>query len=340
MRLNSEELRELYQRETTRADRRGQDDCLTEDQLARTVAGELSQSERERTADHLTRCSDCVKEYRAISSLKSWAEEVTKESSASSSPNGNGGRIQLTAPPSPIAAGSSFPASRSFSFYFPYAVAAAAVILSLTLAAILISKSRENQRLVAQVSQEQSARSAGEVRSAESLAEARRLRDESARRAEQESAARRIAEDELVKRDTAARSSGKNLGSARERTTDQIASPDINVSIFDLVPQDGDRGDQDVESTTIDLPPDTDLFTLILNLSGDQSSRNYSLEITDRTNRIIWRGSGLRKSAYNNFSIALRRRSFPQGEYRLKLYGLSDGSRKLIEQYAIRLAYR
>jgi hypothetical protein len=338
MRLNSEELRELYQGETTRADRRAHD-CLTEDQLARAVAGELSQSERERTADHLTTCSDCVKEYRAISSLKSWAEEVTKESSASS-PNGNGGRIQLTAPPSPIAVGSSFPASRSFSFYFPYAVAAAAVILCLTLAAILISIRRENQRLVAQVSQEQSARSAGESRSAESLAEARRLRDESARRAEQESAARRIAEDELAKRDTAARSSSKNLGSAQERTTDQIASPDINVPIFDLVPQDGRRGDQDVESTTIDLPSDTDLFTLILNLSGDQSSRNYSLEITDRTNRIIWRGSGLRKSAYNNFSIALRRRSFPGGEYRLKLYGLSDGSRKLIEQYAIRLAYR
>src|SRR5262245_52708018 len=80
MRLSSEALRELYQKETARSARENADDCLTEDLLTRAVAGELNHAERERTADHLATCSDCVKEYRAISALKSWAEDVAIES--------------------------------------------------------------------------------------------------------------------------------------------------------------------------------------------------------------------------------------------------------------------
>ena len=41
----------------------------------------------------------------------------------------------------------------------------------------------------------------------------------------------------------------------------------------------------------------------------------------------------------NNFTVALHRGSFPAGEYRLKIYGLRDGKRQLIEEYAIRLVY-
>src|SRR6185369_7496265 len=113
MKLNSDELRSLYQRETARSNRRSDSDCLTEDVLARAVAGELNQSERERIADHLASCSDCAKEYSAAKSIKSWADE--------------------NAPAQPIP----FPAKvnghhrplpqtrrRPLSFYLPYAVAA------------------------------------------------------------------------------------------------------------------------------------------------------------------------------------------------------------------------
>ena len=328
MKLTSEALRELYQRETARSARHSATECLSEDLLARAVAGELNRSERERTADHLATCSDCVKEYRAISSLKSWAEEAAKTSAASE--NGDAPRIKLVVSPDPIPFALKPPA-RSLSFYLPYGIAAASVILSLTFGYLLISKSRENQRLVAQVNQEQSTRIAG----ANETAESRRLLEESTRRAEQESAARRAAEEELAKRVVAAKSPTSN----RRRTEDQV-SPDVNVPIFDLVPQDGRRGEPLDQSTMIELPAGTDLFTLILNLTGQQSSSDYSLQIVDQNNRAIWTSRGLRKSAYNNFTIAMRRTSFPAGEYRLKLYGLSDGRRELIEQYAIRLVYR
>jgi len=283
MKLNSEELRSLYQRETARSNRRSTSDCLTEDVLARAVAGELDQSARERVGDHLASCSDCAREFHATKSMKSWADGK----------------------------------ARPIRFYVPYAIAASLFVVSLLLGALLILKSRENQRLVAEVNNRHDAETS----------ESRRLLEETSKRAEQESAARRAAEEELAKRDAAAKSS------PRQR------SGQANVPIIDLSPQDSGRGDQNPKAATVQLSPDTDLFTLILNLAGEDSSRNYSLEVTDRTNRPIWTTRNLRKSPYNNFTIALRRRTFPAGEYRLKIYGLRDGRRQLIEEYAIRLSY-
>ena len=288
MKLNSEELRSVYQRETARSNRRSTSDCLTEDILARAVAGELDQSEREHVGDHLASCSDCAKEFRATKPVKSWADD-------------NAG-------------------ARPVRFYLPYAIAASLFVVSLLLGALLILKSRENQRLVAEANNRHNTETT----------ESRRLLEETARRAEQESAARRVAEEELARRDAAAKSA--NLPR-------QSPAPQANVPIIDLNPQDAGRGDQNPKAATVQLSPDTDLFTLILNLSGEDSSRNYSLEVTDRTNRTIWTTRNLRKSPYNNFTVALRRRSFPAGEYRLKIYGLRDGRRQLIEEYAIRLNY-
>lgn len=328
MRLDSEGLRELYQTGTARSARRSNDNCLTEDMLAGAAAGELNQSEREKVADHLVTCSDCAKEYLAIKSLKSWAHDEPANDSIPlialpSSENGRRYRTNVGETPA---------RSRTVSFYFPYAVAAAAVVLSLALGALLISKSRENQRLLADANNRQSTNNTGDSKTAEELAQSRRLLEETTRRAEQESAARRVAEEELARRNAA---QNRNNPRSTERST-----PDVNVPIIDLNPEDAGRGGQNQTATTIQLPRDTDLFTLILNLSGDDSSQTYSLEVTNRNNRTIWTSRDLRKSPYNNFTVAMRRRSFPGGEYRLKIYGLRGGRRELIEEYAIRLLYQ
>lgn len=332
MRLNSEGLRELYQRETARSARPSTSDCLTVDILARAAAGELNQSGRERITDHLATCSDCAKEYCAISSVKSWADEVS---------------VNAVTPPiawpaseitqhRPIAVAPTLREprirSRPLSFYLPYAIAAASLVLSLALGALLIFKWRENQQLVAE-----SKHSARDIETAEALVESRRLLEETTRRVEQESAARRVAEEELARRDAAEKSSSRTK---KRSVPGQLLVPDVNVPIIDLNPQDAGRGAQNSKAATIQLPPDTDLFTLILNLSGEDSNRDYALEVTDRNNRTIWVARDLRKSPYNNFTVAMRQRSFPAGEYRLKIYGLRDSRRELIEEYAIRLTYR
>lgn len=328
MRLNSEDLRELYQRETARSTRGSDADCLTEETLARAAAGELSQSERERTADHLVSCSDCAREFRAARSLRSLADSSSVNDSAAPIPfpgseNGHSRAVAVE----PVAR----IGSRRVSFYFPYAVAAASLVLSLALGALLISKSRENQRLVAEVNNRPPA---VDTKTAEALDQSRRLLEETTRRVEQESAARRAAEEELARRNATQKPTSHSSGAG------QRSAPDVNVPIIDLNPHDAGRGEQNQPAAEIQIPAGADLFTLILNLNGEDSSRDYSLEVTDRNNRTIWSNRDLRKSPYNNFTVALRRSSFPAGEYRLKIYGLRDGRRELVEQYAIRLTYR
>lgn len=338
MRLNSEGLRELYQRETSRSTRASAagpaEECPTEDVLVRAAAGELDQLERERTADHLATCSDCAKEYQALRSLKPWVDEVSAKAGASVIPLtiSENGQSHATAV-GPMMQEAHL-GSRHLSFYLPYALAAASLILSLALGALLIFKSRENQRLVAEVNNRQSTQNVEDRKTAEALAESRRLLEETNRRVEQETAARRVVEEELAKRRAEEKSSGLTRQSSRPGF-----APDVNVPIIDLNPHDAGRGEQNPQSATIQLPPETDLFTLILNLGGEDASSSYSLEVTDRSNKTVWVSRNLRKSPYNNFTVAMHRRSFPAGEYRLKIYGLRNGRRELVEEYAIRLAY-
>jgi hypothetical protein len=181
-----------------------------------------------------------------------------------------------------------------------------------------------------QVDVEQSTRAA----ETESLADTRRKLEETTRLADQETAARRNAEQELARQKA-------NTNRERDRSnSNQSSKGDVNVPIFDLVPRGGQRGEPAVEATSIELSPDTHLFTLILNLSGKHPGNNYSLEVVDQNNRTIWIARNLRQSAYDNFSIVMRSRSFPPGQYRLRLYSLDNGRKELIEQYAIRLSYR
>ena len=331
MKLNSEDLRELYQRETSRSAHRSTTDCLTEDTLARAATGDLDQSERERTADHMVTCSDCAREYRAIKSLKSWAYTAATDLGdgrmrPAISENGHH--------PDVVSANVG---SRRVSFYLPYAVAAAAIVLSFILGGLLLSKSRENQRLIAEVNEKQSGiNSADAKKNADALAESQRSLEEATRRAEQEATARRAAEEQLARREAA---KPADRDGNRDTVAAQRISPDINVPIIDLNPRDIARGDQNQQPAKIQLNPDTDLFTLVLNLSAEDSSSSYSLEVVDRNSKIVWTGQNLRKSAYNNFTVALHRRSFPPGDYRMKIFGLRDGRRQLVEEYSIRLSH-
>jgi hypothetical protein len=71
MRLNDDELRELYRSTGTAPDA---GPCLDADQLLRAAAGQLAPAERRRVAAHLVRCEDCSCELRLIRTLQPWAE--------------------------------------------------------------------------------------------------------------------------------------------------------------------------------------------------------------------------------------------------------------------------
>ena len=300
MKLTSEALRELYQDETARTAQRDSE-CLSAEMLMTAASGDLNREQREVVADHLASCSSCAKEYISLRSLKTSLTSVRQPFSRR------------------------FAESRLVAFYLPAALAAMFLILALVLGVWLISQTRENERLVAQVNEKELATATATQRAEQAEAARRAAQEELTRRAGEEKSSKQTAEAEIPK------------GSSQTR--DRLDQPLANVPIFELEPRGSTRsGGADV--VTLDAASDTRLITLILHVNGQPSSDAYSLEVVDRAGRPIWTSRGLRKNRYNNFTVALPRRTFPAGDYGLTLYSLRDGRREIVEEYSIHLQYR
>lgn len=357
MRLTNEELRDLYQHDTARAGR-GQAECLTSELMVRAAAGELDSSERGQVADHVMSCSDCAREYRSLLPLRSWADAAaasvseppakTKFATVRQSVLLGTQRMEKTGA-AHLGWGQRL-GGLFFSSRVPYAVAALLLVLSFALIAALIFQRRENQRLLAQLNDRPAERPAGTVApSPETLEEMRRQLEEATRRTEREEAARAAAQEEVARRSSQenmrerpSRPTGRDGTEIAElrRTVKSLSQPQVNVPIIDVDPQGSSRAQSQDAPATIEVPSGANLFTLILNVAGEAWHSSYALEISNQRGATVWRGRGLHKSPYNTFTVALPRRSFPTGRYRIKLYGLRDGQRQLVEDYAVRVQYR
>jgi hypothetical protein len=73
MKLNEEQLKELYQQSAGRA--APNPDCLQEELLQRAAARELSDHERLRVVAHLRGCADCSRNYRIAHATRQWVAE-------------------------------------------------------------------------------------------------------------------------------------------------------------------------------------------------------------------------------------------------------------------------
>jgi hypothetical protein len=74
MKLNEEQLKELYQQSAGRSGRSA--DCLQEELLRRAAAREISDGERLRVVAHMRSCGDCARKYRIAHATREWAAEV------------------------------------------------------------------------------------------------------------------------------------------------------------------------------------------------------------------------------------------------------------------------
>lgn len=329
MKLTSAALRELYQKDTARPARQRDSECLPAEMLTSAAAGELSSAQRDVVADHLSVCSSCAKEYREIRSVKAWAESESESLAGSSMQVAAGPTRVLVLPERQVPVYEPLwrrlAGSRLFSFYLPCALAAMFLIVALVLAARLISQRNENARLIAQVNEKESA-TADAIRRAEQA--------ETARRTAQEELARRAAEEK-----SAQQTAGPLVPNRSSQTRDRLEQPVVNVPIFELEPRGATRN-SGTDVVTLEAASDTRLITLILHVNGEPSHEAYSLEVLGAAGRPVWVSRSLRRNRYNNFTVALPRRTFPAGDYRLKLYSLRNGRRELVEEYAMRLQYR
>jgi hypothetical protein len=142
MRLNKEELSRLYREQTRRA--AAGDGCFSDEMMVRASAGEMTEPERGRVAEHLSTCSDCATEYRLLRSLRSWPSQTVP---AGADPER---QAKMRVLPAAGTTGRWF-ASMRFAAPLVSASAASLLIVSLALSAWIVSLHRESQRLSAQI---------------------------------------------------------------------------------------------------------------------------------------------------------------------------------------------
>ncbi len=306
MRLSKQELLELYGQRTARTTRR-QEECLRKDTLERIATGELSLAERERVADHLIACMDCAEEYRLIPSLKAWTEQVANTLDATPSTQRRKCGIVARADYGLwwLMGAMRSPARIRYAFGVLFGV------VILTLGVSNLSLHRLTARLHERLAQRDRAIATAEQEVQQQLKEV----------------GRRVKQDET------------QIAELRQALS-AFSQPQLNVPIVDLDPRDSFlRGPVKDSVGTIVIPSGANLFTLILNVAGRVSYPNYALEIRNLKNEIVWRGSGLRKSSYDTFTIVLPRALMPAGQYQIKLYGLRPNRQELVEAYILRIQY-
>jgi hypothetical protein len=173
------------------------------------------------------------------------------------------------------------------------------------------------------------------------ISEAERFRTERALAEERERRAQELqAERERHLRALAERL--RRIGEERKRDRERIAALErqlegtgriealVNVPFAYLAPRDPTRG----EDKGLTVPPDADYLFLVLNTLDVPSFESLRLEILRRDNgERIWSRDGLTKNKINEVYLALPRQLLTPGEYRLRLYGLSDREAKLLREY-------
>src|SRR5262245_19920443 len=327
MKLTEAQLKEIWQGQRARATPQGAE-CLSEEQFVRAVTGEMGQQERAQMARHLAVCSDCVEEYRALRSLRPLAEQAEAILTARVAPKAQEVRPKLRA----VERADARPAAfwQGFAALVSPARAALALaallLISFSLGLWLILLHQGSDREIAQLNRELAQRDRSLASARESLDETRRRLDETIRNYEKEktgSYSKRY-EDEIAE--------------LRQRLA-ELSRPQIDMPIIDLDSSDPTRGNTTGAATKIEPQPTANFFTLILNITGQQTRSTYAVEIYDSNGKQVWRGQRLRMGPDYKVNLTLARRMFPAGRYLIKLYGERTGKQERVADYPVLISY-
>jgi hypothetical protein len=121
------------------------------------------------------------------------------------------------------------------------------------------------------------------------------------------------------------------------RQIEGLSEPQVNVFIADLYAAGATRSPE-FTVTTINVPAGAAL-TLVMNTSADYDFPLFGVDILDRTGRRVTRAERLAKTAFGNFTLLVPGRYLPAGEYRLQLFGVRNGTARVLEEFVVRIAY-
>jgi Putative zinc-finger len=118
------------------------------------------------------------------------------------------------------------------------------------------------------------------------------------------------------------------------RTVGELSRPQVNAPVVDLYAGTV-RGETSAALPSI--PPDMEVFTVVLNPAGQRSHDEYRLEIASEGGAVVWSGAGLKPNSFGSLSLTLSRRLLKPGDYRFRLFGRTEGDEQRIEEYALRV---
>lgn len=118
-----------------------------------------------------------------------------------------------------------------------------------------------------------------------------------------------------------------------------LSAPRSDVPIVDLLPDSAVRSETGAGPPS-SLPPGEGYVTFVLNLPQAPELTDFEVELVAPGGGVTWSGPVERSSRYGTFTLGMGRRHLAPGENAIRLYGLEDGRRRLLETYTFRVEPR
>lgn len=118
------------------------------------------------------------------------------------------------------------------------------------------------------------------------------------------------------------------------QTVHDLSRPQLNAPVLDLY---SGSVRSETKAPIPSVPPDVEVFTVVLNPAGQRRHDRYRVEIVRKDGGVVWSGEGLEPNSFGSFSLTLSRRLLNPGEYQIRLFGRSGGAEQRIEDYGLRV---
>lgn len=91
--------------------------------------------------------------------------------------------------------------------------------------------------------------------------------------------------------------------------------------------------------TTVEVPHNLALFTVVLNQTQDKGYQSYFVELTDANGKRVAWSETLKKTNGLNIPLTFAKRSHTPGRYQLKLYGFNGKKKEFLDHYDMQVNY-
>ena len=125
----------------------------------------------------------------------------------------------------------------------------------------------------------------------------------------------------------------------------QLSKPQLGAPLVDLDSATIKQAEAAVANpkkdlfTTVEVPHNLALFTVVLHQTQDKGYQSYFVELTDANGKRVAWSEQLKKVNGLNIPLTFAKRSHTPGRYRLKLYGMNGKKKEFVDHYDMQVNY-